>query len=193
VSATAPASLQTLVQEIQRTLDGALPEDIPDAVRNTLQQSASLSILPVDVSLQGRAEGYTRHVLYAHPAGLYTMVALVWRPGQMTPIHGHYTWCSYVVLQGAMHEDHFMWQRDRKCAVKTGQTARCPGDAFASHAGMEDIHRLCNTGNDIAISIHVYGVDQARVCTHVNRIARELDTDGEPDAGMTASARHGPL
>jgi len=177
MSDAACPTLQTLVQGIEHALDGALPEDIPQAVRDALRQHASLSVLPGQAPWQGGAQGYTRHVLYAHPAGLYTLVALVWRPGQMTPVHGHYTWCAYIVLKGLMREEHFLWRHDLNGAIRTGEVLRHPGDAVASHAGMENIHRLCNTGEEIAVSLHVYGVDGARVCSHVNRIARSLNVD----------------
>jgi len=174
MSGTACPTLQTLVQGIDQALDDALPEDIPHAVCAALRRHASLHGLLDQTQRQGRAQGYTRYVLHAHPAGLYTMVALVWRPGQITPIHGHYTWCSYIVLQGLMREEHFQWLRDQQGAVKTGQVMRKPGDALASHAGLEDIHRLCNAGDEVAVSIHVYGVDAQRVISHVNRIARDV-------------------
>jgi len=177
MSSTAGPVLQTLVQGIDHALDCALPEDVPGAVCDALRQYASLCELLDATQQQGRDEGYTRHVLYAHPMGLYTMVALIWRPGQITPIHGHYTWCSYIVLKGLMREEHFQWQRDRMGAVKTGQVVRKPGDALASHAGLENIHRLCNAGDEVAISIHVYGVNAQWVSSHVNRIAHDLGAD----------------
>jgi len=174
MSGTACPTLQTLVRGIDQALDGAPPEDIPRAVCAALRRHASLHGLLDAAQRQGGAQGYTRHVLHAHPAGLYTMVALVWRPGQITPIHGHYTWCSYIVLEGLMREEHFQWLRDQQGAVKTGQVMRKPGDALASHAGLEDIHRLCNVGDEVAVSIHVYGVAAQRVSSHVNRIARDV-------------------
>jgi len=174
MSDTACPTLQALVRGIDHALDGALPEDIPHAVCDALQRYAALPDLLDAAQQQGRAQGYTRHILHAHPAGHYTLVALVWRPGQMTPIHGHYTWCSYIVLKGLMREESFQWLRDQQGAVKTGQVMRQPGDTLASHAGLEDIHRLCNVGDEVAVSIHVYGVDAQRVTSHVNRIARDL-------------------
>jgi len=163
--------LAPLVSAIASALSHSAPEQLPDAVCQALRVHATLDGLLDEAQLAGSAERYTRHVLHAHPAGLFTVVALVWRPGQATPVHGHYTWCSYVILQGAMTEDQYVWDRTAKRAVLAGQVARDEGDAVGSHAGLETIHRLRNTSEDVAVSIHVYGVDAPRVTTHVNRIA----------------------
>jgi predicted metal-dependent enzyme (double-stranded beta helix superfamily) len=39
---------------------------------------------------------YRCHLLHAEPDGSFSVVALVWRPGQATPIHDHVTWCVFV-------------------------------------------------------------------------------------------------
>jgi predicted metal-dependent enzyme (double-stranded beta helix superfamily) len=43
---------------------------------------------------------YRCHLLHAEPDGSFSVVALVWRPGQATPIHDHVTWCVFGVIQG---------------------------------------------------------------------------------------------
>jgi len=163
--------LAPLVNAIESAWQHSAPEQLPDAVCQALRDHATLDRLLDDAQLAGSAERYTRHVLHAHPAGLFTVVALVWRPGQSTPVHGHYTWCSYIILQGDMTEDQYVWDRTSKRAVLAAQVARDAGDAVGSHAGLDTIHRLRNSSEDIAVSIHVYGVDAQRVTTHVNRIA----------------------
>lgn len=167
---TVSPALSKLVKEIQLALDQAQPEYLPQAVCDVLREHASVVGLLNTQQQTGNAERYIRHVLYSHPMGLYTIVALVWCPGQITPVHGHYTWCSYIVLKGSMQEECFVWDQQKKCAVRREQAIKGPGDAQASHAGLESVHRLRNVGNDVSISIHVYGVDAQRVSTHVNRI-----------------------
>ncbi|CFN76514.1 Predicted metal-dependent enzyme of the double-stranded beta helix superfamily [Bordetella pertussis] len=99
-------------------------------------------------------------------------MALAWQPGQCTPVHGHFTWCAYAVLRGAMQEEQYDWDAAGQCALATRVVARAPGDCVASLAGLDAIHRLRNVGAGTAISLHVYGVEGDRVATHVNRIAR---------------------
>jgi predicted metal-dependent enzyme (double-stranded beta helix superfamily) len=39
----------------------------------------------------GDPSHYCSHVLHIEPDGTFSIVALVWRPGQVTPIHDHVT------------------------------------------------------------------------------------------------------
>src|SRR4051794_23868936 len=50
----------------------------------------------------GSPDGYTRHTLHTEAA--FSVSAVVWRPGQVTEIHDHLVWCSFMVLQGAETE-----------------------------------------------------------------------------------------
>src|SRR5688572_23601887 len=36
---------------------------------------------------------YRQHILHVEPDGSFSIVALVWLPGQATPIHDHVCWC----------------------------------------------------------------------------------------------------
>src|SRR6266480_574309 len=55
----------------------------------------------------GSPDGYRSHTLHVEPDGSFSIVALVWRPGQLTRIHDHMTWCVFGVIQGVEHEDLF--------------------------------------------------------------------------------------
>jgi len=155
---------------IRRCVDVASADRLPYAVADTLRGGTALGQLLDARQQQGSAEHYTRHVLHADPAGLFTIVALVWRPGQATPVHGHYTWCAYTVLKGRLEEEQFAWNRQTSRADYQGRASKLPGDTVAGHAGLDQIHRLRNAGTDTAVSIHVYGVAGPRVATHVNRV-----------------------
>src|SRR5262245_20174037 len=53
----------------------------------------------------GSPEGYRSHLLHVEPDGSFSIVALVWRPGQATAIHDHVAWCSFGVIQGIEYEE----------------------------------------------------------------------------------------
>src|SRR3954451_5363947 len=55
----------------------------------------------------GSPDDYQAHTLHAEPDGSFSIVALVWRPGQRTRIHDHVTWCAFAVIQGVEHEELF--------------------------------------------------------------------------------------
>ena len=45
----------------------------------------------------GSADRYLSHTLHVEPDGSFSIIALVWRPGQKTRIHDHVTWCVFGV------------------------------------------------------------------------------------------------
>lgn len=115
-------------------------------------------------------EGYSRHLLYADEAGLFSIMLLVWRRGAFSPVHSHWTWCGYVVLDGVLREERLSWNVERRRAVVDSCIQRVPGNVVVSGPGLHDIHRLGNLYPGIAVSLHVYGVSEEATSTHVNRV-----------------------
>jgi predicted metal-dependent enzyme (double-stranded beta helix superfamily) len=105
-------------------------------------------------------------VLHAEPDGSFSIVALVWRPGQMTRIHDHVTWGAFAVIQGTEHEELFILDDEGTCLVEAGSAMNATGDVSA-FAPPGDIHRVRNIGNRTAISIHIYGTDVSRLGSSV--------------------------
>jgi len=147
---------------------------VPYRVRQALNQAfdpASTERLVKQVmSMPCSTQTYTRHILYADPAGMFTVVALRWDPRQGSPVHAHYTWCAYRVLCGDLTESHFEWDRSVEQAYLFNRVTRAAGQSVCGHGGMDFIHRLSNEGDHTTVSIHVYGIDATRISSHVNRI-----------------------
>jgi 3-mercaptopropionate dioxygenase len=116
----------------------------------------------------GNAESYRSHVLHAEADGSFSILALVWRPGQTTPIHDHLTWCVFGVIQGIEYEELFVLDKANECLVEAGSSVNRAGDV-SGFAPPGDIHRVRNAGDSTAISIHVYGTDVSRVGSSVRR------------------------
>ena len=114
---------------------------------------------------------YRQHVVHVHPAGKYSIVALVWKPGQATPIHDHCCWCVVGVWQGIERESEYRLGRDRRGLHLAERRSRVagPGDVAVLVPPEEDIHRVENAGLGLAISIHVYGDDISVRGTSINR------------------------
>jgi 3-mercaptopropionate dioxygenase len=117
---------------------------------------------------EGSPDGYVCHVLHTEPDGSFSVCALVWRPGQMTPIHDHVTWCVVGVVQGAEYEELFALRHGATALETVGHRVAYPGDV-GGFAPPGDIHRVRNHGGDVAISVHVYGADIARLGNSVRR------------------------
>jgi len=111
----------------------------------------------------GSPDGYRSHTLYVEPDGSFSVIALVWRPAQLTRIHDHMTWCAFAVIQGVEHEELF----DADLNL-IGRSDNHVGDV-SGFAPPGDIHRVHNTGDTTAISIHVYGTDVTRIGSSVRR------------------------
>jgi 3-mercaptopropionate dioxygenase len=111
----------------------------------------------------GSPDDYCAHNLHVEPDGSFSIVGLVWRPGQRTRIHDHITWCAFAVIQGVEHEELF----DADLNL-IGRSANHVGDV-SGFAPPGDIHRVHNTGEETAISIHVYGTDVTRVGSSARR------------------------
>jgi 3-mercaptopropionate dioxygenase len=116
----------------------------------------------------GSPEGYVCHTLHTEQDGSFSVCALVWRPGQQTPIHDHVAWCVVGVLQGAEHEELFALQDGGTALAKAGRSVNEGGDV-SCFAPPGDIHRVSNLGAVVAISLHVYGADIDRLGTSVRR------------------------
>ncbi len=119
-------------------------------------------VLTADQRL-GSPDGYRSHTLHVEPDGSFSIIALVWRPGQVTRIHDHIAWCAFGVIQGVEHEELF----DAELNV-IGRSDNHVGDV-SGFAPPGDIHRVHNTGEETAISIHIYGTDITRIGSSARR------------------------
>jgi 3-mercaptopropionate dioxygenase len=117
---------------------------------------------------RGDTERYRSHLLHVERDGTFSISALVWRPGQVTRIHDHGTWCVFGVLQGVEHEELFTLDEEQDLLVEAGTRTNETGEV-SGFAPPGDIHRVRNAGNETAISIHVYGTDVARIGSSVRR------------------------
>ena len=112
---------------------------------------------------RGAPDGHRSHTLHVEPDGSFSIIAVVWRPGQLTRIHDHLTWCAFGVIQGVEYEELYDADLDL-----VGRSENHVGDV-SGFAPPGDIHRVHNTGDTTAISIHVYGTDVTRIGSSVRR------------------------
>ena len=165
VTQTRPANqLSPLVAGIRTAVDShadwsETAQLVADQLRRNLP---SPDVLTAGQRL-GSPDDYIANNLYIEPDGSFSIVALVWRPGQITRIHDHVTWCVFGVIQGVEHEELF----DADLNL-VGRDANHVGD-ISGFAPPGDIHRVHNTGEETAISIHVYGTDVTRVGSSARR------------------------
>jgi predicted metal-dependent enzyme (double-stranded beta helix superfamily) len=111
---------------------------------------------------------YCCHLLHAEPDGSFSVVALVWRPGQATPIHDHVTWCVAGVIEGVEREEQYLLREDG-WLEEAGVAMNVVGDV-SGLAPPGDIHCVRSAVDETAISLHVYGTDVSRLGSSVRRV-----------------------
>ena len=167
VLGTCPQALAQAVRaEVRRGLDWQqTAERVAAALRRRLPDPAA--ILPAHLR-NGDEAGYQSHLLHAEPDGSFSIAAMVWLPGQRTPIHDHVAWCVTGVLQGHEHEEIFALTDDAGALRLLARNENAAG-TVSGFAPPGDIHRVRNTGTSIAISMHVYGADISRLGNSIRR------------------------
>jgi predicted metal-dependent enzyme (double-stranded beta helix superfamily) len=163
------SELETLVRAI-RTAVGEHDDwsDTAERVAEQLRRHLPTPDMLTVEQRMGHADGYRSHLLHAERDGGFSIVALTWRPGQVTPIHDHVTWCVFGVIQGIEHEELYTLDAERGLLVEAGSETNGIGEV-SGFAPPGDIHRVRNVGDRTAISIHVYGTDVSRIGSSVRR------------------------
>ena len=77
-------------------------------------------------------------------------------------------WCVTAVLQGREHEEVFALA-DGGRALTLAACHVNPTGSVSGFAPPGDIHRVRNTGDGVAISMHVYGADISRLGNSLRR------------------------
>ena len=144
-------------------------QDTADCVSAELRTALPdpAEILPAPLR-RGDPAGYQSHLLHAEPDGSFSISAMVWMPGQQTMIHDHVAWCVTGVLQGREHEEIFALADGGRALMLTARNVN-PAGAVSGFAPPGDIHRVRNTGDTVAISMHVYGADISRLGSSIRR------------------------
>ena len=126
----------------------------------------------VDEHRVSSSDDYLQHVVHVHPEGRYSLVALVWQPGQETPIHDHRCWCVVGVMEGEEEERRYrLVEHDGESALVLTGTQRHPRGSVSSLVPPEEnIHRVSNSSGERTLSLHVYGDDIARCGSSINHV-----------------------
>jgi 3-mercaptopropionate dioxygenase len=157
------ALVHDLDTAVRDTRDG---RDRVDALVDALGVHVRCPDLLAEDQRVGDPAGYRAHLLHVAPDGAFSLLAMVWLPGQSTPIHDHLSWCVVGVHTGEEFETRYEL-RDGRLAV-TGTSVAGPG-TVTGLLPPGDIHRVTNSGDDLAISLHVYGVDISRLGSSIHR------------------------
>jgi predicted metal-dependent enzyme (double-stranded beta helix superfamily) len=162
-------------------------QEVADRVAGVLRRQLPSPSLLTDEQLTGDPAGYQTHLLHAELDGSFSVTAMVWLPGQLTPVHDHLAWCVTAVMQGTEYEEIFAPASGMLPGATGGAGGleviarnENPVGAVSAFAPPGDIHRVHNTGAGTAVSMHVYGTDISRVGASIRRLYAVLSGSGAP-------------
>jgi predicted metal-dependent enzyme (double-stranded beta helix superfamily) len=155
----------SFVRDAERSIDD------PHVIAERLQRLLAVDGWLAPEHQRGSREGYRQHLLHVSPSRRLSVVALVWLPGQRTPIHDHVSWCVVGVYRGVERETHFrLVERDgRRRLMPVGAVEARAGHVEALVPPAANIHAVEAAGDAKTISIHVYGADIERLGTSILR------------------------
>ncbi len=106
---TAPALDHFIAQALAQSRASPAPAD-------SVQALAPLMLDLIDAAgtflepqhFQSNPAHYTRNLIYAAPDDSLSLYALVWLPGQWTPVHDHGSWGVVGIVEGVMEERSYV-------------------------------------------------------------------------------------
>lgn len=118
-----------------------------------------------DQHFRSDPEHYARNAIHIEPDGLLSLYALVWEPGQWTPIHDHGTWGVVGVHEGMLNECNYIRTDHGEPEAKEnielargGVIMLSPGTVTSFVPNPDHIHLTGNPSPDRrVVSLHLYG------------------------------------
>ncbi len=157
----ASPSLERLISEVRAVVKSECDcQKIGHTVAELLQPYLGFGDFLTAEQLEPDQTKYRQHILHVESDGSFSIVALVWLPGQKTPIHDHVSWCVVGVYRGEEHETVY-----EKAGSANGGYLRTVGHGFNPRGSVVallppgDIHHVANDGAELAVSLHIYGAN----------------------------------
>ncbi len=150
------------------------------AVRSRQQPDPAgcvLALAPLMMELVGKAAsflqthhyqssptGYARNLVYDAPDASLSLYAIVWLPGQWTPVHDHGSWGVVGVVEGVLEERNYVRlsperEANEDIELARGGTLLLPRGAVTSFVPNPDHIHVTGVPAERprAVSLHLYG------------------------------------
>jgi len=172
---------EALCQRLDEAIAGqrdqeTLTRRVEQALKSLIRENA------VDLPAEYRrpAEScYARRLVHNSPEHGYTVLAMVWGPGQGTLLHDHCgMWCVEAVFDGAIDVRQFelMEHDGGRFRFEPRDSIRAGVGSAGSLIPPYEYHTLTNASRERpAITLHVYGGEMIRACVY----HPEQDNNGE--------------
>ncbi len=174
--------LDHFVHDVEAILDRhpALPVTVKEVSDRLLRLVQDGSWLP-ERARQPREDCYARHLLHKDRCNRFVVLALVWLPGQGTPIHDHSCWGSMGLLENSLREVGFERMDDGSrpgYAELRELNGRQVSERSLSYLlpPYQEIHSIHNNTDRTTVSVHIYGrdIDEVNVFEPESRTVRPM-------------------
>lgn len=165
------SDLNSLVDAVRSTVRCGLPAaDTADRVSRDLQRWLATEPELPERYRASDPEHYVQHVVHTEPDGSFSIVALVWLPGQCTPIHDHVSWCVTGVYLGEEQEQRYELRgsAENPHLVPVDEVVN-PVGSVCGFAPPGDIHQVHNSCDVLSVSLHIYGADISELGSSIRR------------------------
>ena len=160
-------TLKRFIQNCRESIsDSRSPADCVEKIAPSMHQllNGDKSFLKPQ-HFRSEPEHYARNAIHIEQDQSMSLFALVWLPGQWTPIHDHGTWGVVGVLEGTLEERNFM-RVDGQSKDAMGNIELARGGVILLSAGAvtsfvpnpDHIHITGNADSQRrVVSLHLYG------------------------------------
>lgn len=153
---------EELVSRLDRAVCGASVEEVTHAVQDILVDVAKSQTVELSAELKSPADDhYARRLLYKSDEHGYVVIAMIWGPGQGTPVHDHAgVWCVEGVLEGEIDVVRYDLREEGggRCRFEAQERLRADVGSAGSLIPPFEYHTIHNARTDgSSITVHVYG------------------------------------
>ena len=169
--ALANRGLETLVRDLEKIDYSAPNHQVIEqvvALENAFYQSSPLPVDPKYFKVNVAA--YPLYKVVVDPAGRYSAAILTWAEGQATPPHEHGGWSVVLVVRGKEISWPYITEHG---PTNLHPEVRMPGQIDIVTQEDADWHVVQNVDTQVAISLHISGIDLEKVKR------RRVDKNGE--------------
>ena len=180
-SYTLDAFLREVADAVAATPEG---KSVTDPILDAMRRLVAAPYFLDDAMRRPSVKGPARHLLHRDPGRGFLVTAVVFAPGQATPIHDHAGFGVVGSLQGRLVASHYRRLDDGQTAgyASLAEVSRVlvSDSSFAvTRPGEEDAHRLENPYREPAVTVHVFAAEtpQRRLYDLAQKTVIEADAE----------------
>jgi predicted metal-dependent enzyme (double-stranded beta helix superfamily) len=163
------ASLANLESNLAAWISRALAASDLMTGLSLLRQNLEQAIFEGRISLPARfsasrADHYARRLIFADPRSGVSVLAMVWAPGQGTPLHDHSgLWGVEAVLAGEIETVPFELTREHngQYFFQSGAAERVTAGSTSYLMPPFEYHVTRNVGSQVAITLNIYAEEMS--------------------------------